>query len=334
MNAHARCDFCWRECVLEEGQQGPCGIRKNSDGKVVTLGYGQVVASGVDPVEKKPMYHLLPGSKTFSFALFGCNYTCSFCQNHLISQADSPYWPGSSGYRPRNEMSVEHLVKMLERSGAPIMSFTYSEPIVWQDFMLETAQQVHALGKLNCMVTNGSFSDRSLERVLQHIDAFNIDVKGGSQFYRTYCGGVVEPVLDALSVIASAGNKVLEVTTLVIEGVHTPDEIALLARQLSDRGVQVWHLSRFFPQYRMNDHPPTSERFLAEMLSIASESDIPHIYAGNSNLGSHQSTRCPSCSATLIKSHGYGGEARSDAEKHIIDGRCANCGATIHGRFG
>ena len=329
-----RCDFCWHRCLLAEGKTGPCGVRRNSAGRMTTLGYAQMVASAIDPIEKKPMYHLLPGSRTFSFALFGCNFTCGFCQNHRISQLDSPCWPGAKGYRALPETSAESVFRMMELADVPIMSYTYSEPIVWQDFMFETAHLVHERGKLNCMVTNGSFSEESLGRALELIDAFNIDVKGMHRFYRDYCGGSLQPVLDAIEAIAVRKEKVLEVTTLVIEGIHTSDEIASLARQLADRGVQVWHLSRFLPQYRMSDRASTSELFLSEMLAIAQESGIPHIYAGNSARGDHEKTICPTCKRVLIRSHSYAGEARTDVQRNLKEGTCLSCGTRIYGCFG
>lgn len=308
-------------------------MRTHVDGAIRTAGYGQIVASGIDPIEKKPMYHFIPGARTFSFALFGCNLTCSFCQNHRISQTDSPYWPNSVSFRALPVTSPQEIVAMMERSGTTIMSYTYSEPIVWQDFLCETARLVHEKGKLNCMVTNGTFSPSSLECILPLVDAFNIDVKGNEEFYRKHCGGSLEPVLDGIEEIASREDRVLEVTTLLIEGLHTTEEIKMLAGELAARGVKVWHLSRFFPQYRMSDRPATSERFLARMLEIASDSGIPHVYSGNSALLSYGSTSCPACHRILIESHSYAGEAHQAARKHIVGGQCSYCGERIYGRF-
>ena len=328
-----QCDFCWHQCVLSEGKTGICGIRKHTGNSLVTLGFGEVVASGVDPIEKKPMYHFLPGRKTFSFALFGCNYTCRFCQNHRISQTDSPSWPGRTGHSTPNPTTPRKLVDMMERSGCQIMSYTYSEPLVWQDYMLEVATLVRDKGKLNCMVTNGSFSPRALQRILGVIDAFNIDVKGDDRFYREYCGGALQPVLDAVETIAARRDTVLEVTTLLIEGIHTERMVKTLARQLADRGVQVWHLSRFFPHYRMTALPQTSEGFLEEMLLIAEAVGIPHVYAGNSALYAWEKTVCPACHKTLIHSHSYAGEAFNEIQQNIPGGVCASCGQRIYGRF-
>lgn len=308
-------------------------MRKHTGNSLVTLGFGQIVASGVDPIEKKPMYHFLPGRKTFSFALFGCNYTCQFCQNHRISQTDSPFWPGRSNHAGPIPMAPQELVGLMEQSGCPIMSYTYSEPLVWQDYMLQTATMVRDMGKLNCMVTNGSFSPRALQRILGLIDAFNIDVKGDDHFYRKFCGGTLQPVLDAVETIAAKRDTVLEVTSLLIEGIHTEKMVKTMARQLADRGVQVWHLSRFFPQYNMTALPPTSEKFLEEMLLVAEAVGIPYVYAGNSELYAWEKTLCPACHKTLIHSHSYAGEAFNETQQNLPGGVCASCGQHIYGRF-
>jgi pyruvate formate lyase activating enzyme len=229
--------------------------------------------------------------------------------------------------------SPEELVKVLLASGAPLMSYTYSEPIVWQDYMLATAKLVHKEGLLNCMVTNGSFSPVSLERVLPWIDAFNIDVKGDDAFYRDYCGGRLAPVMDSIGTITHTPKKVLEVTTLLIEGVHTRAMLAMIGKDLARLGVKVWHLSRFFPHYKMVDRPPSSERFLLEMLEVARGSGIPYIYAGNSVLSEWEQTCCPSCGTLLMASHSYAGEAGLDCAESVVDGNCQACGEPVYGLF-
>jgi pyruvate formate lyase activating enzyme len=334
MSQTVKCDFCYHECVIPEGGIGLCGVRECKEGRIQTLGYGVVVATAMDPIEKKPFYHVYPGKKTLSFALFGCNFTCSFCQNHRISQKDSVLYPRQSNRgKPPLQTTPQELANTLLASRAPIMSYTYSEPIVWQDYMLETARLVHQAGLINCMVTNGSFSPSSLERVLPFIDAFNIDVKGDDGFYREYCGGRLEPVLQGIRTICTIPDKILEVTTLVIEGIHTPEMLQKLGHELKQAGVQVWHLSRFFPHYRMESVPATSEEFLLEALLIAKDSGIPYIYAGNSGLTEWDRTICPSCGKTLINSHSYFGEASWESTIHIQDGRCVYCGSPIYGLF-
>jgi len=334
MSQKLRCDFCYRECMIPEGEFGRCGVRENRDGHIQTLGYGEIVATGMDPIEKKPFYHVHPGKRTLSVALFGCNFTCSFCQNHRISQTDSVMYARHDGRsRFPLQTSPQELANSLVLSRATIMSYTYSEPIVWQDYLLETAKLVHQAGLINCMVTNGSFSPTSLERVLPFIDAFNIDVKGDDHFYREYCGGRLEPVLQAIQTICATSHKILEVTTLVIESIHTPEILFQLGKELKEAGVQVWHLSRFFPHYHMESMPATSEQFLLEALLIAKDSGIPFIYAGNSGLSDWDKTICPSCGKTLIGSHSYSGEAAWESANSIQHGACVFCDYKIYGMF-
>ncbi len=330
------CDFCYRRCAIPEGKRGFCGIRENVDGELKTIGYGRVLSAAVDPIEKKPLYHVYPGGETLSIALFGCNFRCEFCQNFELSQPDGLYAPNQEKFSSAAAvpyMSPEMVVELMFNKGLKIMTYTYSEPIVWQDYMLDTAKIVHEAGGINCMVTNGSFSSDSLERVLPLIDAFNIDVKGDESFYKTYCAGSLAPVLQGVERIAGDASSVLEVTTLVIEGIHTEEHIRMMGKMLADAGVQVWHLSRFFPYYHMNHRAATTEIFLDRMLEVAAESGIPYLYAGNSGNLKHDSTSCPSCGTCLIRSHNYRGDAGLAAEKAIHNNKCAVCGEPIYGLF-
>lgn len=324
------CDFCWRMCAIAPEQRGVCGIREHKDGALRTVGYGSLVASGIDPIEKKPFYHVFPGSSTFSIALFGCNLACAFCQNHHISQKESYLYReiGTQKY-----ITPDSIARKLQSSGSRIMSYTYSEPIVWQDYMLDCATIAHNQGDVNCMITNGSFSPSSLERVLPYIDAFNIDVKGDDLFYRTYCHGRLQPVLDAVEKINATSGKVLEVTTLIIEGIHDEHAMSILAGQLQEAKVKVWHLSRFFPHWNMKDRSPTSEACLERMLAIASKSSIPYIYGGNSTNSRRQATVCPQCRQVLMPEHDYRGSAAQFASASMNGKRCRQCGYEIYGLF-
>ncbi|MGM0431150.1 MAG: AmmeMemoRadiSam system radical SAM enzyme [Spirochaetota bacterium] len=329
-----RCDFCWRMCRIREGEIGWCGVRANQGGELVTLGYGELVSVGVDPIEKKPMYHFLPGSRTLSVAMFGCNFRCASCQNSEISQPESRLSPQNEGSsRMKQFYSPEQLTAAMQSSKTRIMTYTYSDPIVWQDYMLDTATLVRQSGGLNCMVTNGSFSPSSLQRSLELIDGFNVDLKGNDSFYRTWCAGMLDPVMRSIETIAKTPGKVLEVTTLVIEGLHSTEDIAELGKRLLDAGVQVWHLSRFFPYYRMSDRKPTREQFLSACLETAADAGIPFVYGGNSANKDWDKTVCPQCGRQLFSSHSYGGEAAIQVEQSLQSGRCRACGAEIYGLF-
>lgn len=321
------CDFCWRHCSIANGKTGACGVRKNQNGTIVTTGYGQIVSMAVDPVEKKPLYHFMPGSKTFSFALFGCNYTCSFCQNYPITQKE---YMDTIPRMGKEILSPSQLCTLALDSGCPSISYTYSEPIVWQDYMIETATLAKKNGMKNIMVTNGSFSKEAIARVVPLIDAFNIDVKGDHDFYSQVCHADLEPVLDSIASVAQA-NVHLEVTTMVIEGMHTAKMIRQLGKKLKELNVQVWHLSRFFPRYKFSSRKPTSEEFLSEMIDEARLSAIPYIYGGNS--ARNDVTYCPSCHTLLMLSHSYEGKSNGVTYDSIKNGRCEHCGLPIYGYF-
>ncbi len=311
------CDFCWHHCNLSEGQRGICKVRKHVKGKLVTTTYGQIESMAVDPIEKKPLYHYYPGSSTFSFALFGCNLSCQFCQNYTLSQGEPTLSLASERVEPSKILSLAR-----ER-GCHSISYTYSEPLVWQDYMLDVATLAKKAGMQNIMVTNGSFSKEALQRLLPVIDAFNVDLKGNETFYRNVCKGSEQVVLDAIEVIGKTKAH-LEVTTMLIESMHTKEDVQALGKALHERGVQVWHLSRFFPRYKMAALAPTSEAYLSEMVALARQSGIPYIYSGNSEVG--RNTFCPSCHALLIDEH-------NQISSTFEHGTCTHCGTSIFGVF-
>lgn len=303
------CDFCFRRCCLSEGQKGYCGARQNIDGEIISVNYGQLVSLALDPVEKKPLYHFLPHTKTLSVSESGCNYSCLFCQNWEISQK----------IVKEEETDPSSLAAYCLRYGVPSVSYTYSEPLVWQDYMIRSAEEAKKKGVRNIMVTNGSFSCEALERIVPLIDAFNIDLKGDDEFYETVCKASLQPVLDGIEYIVSHGRHI-EVTTMLIEGMHDEKMVMMLGSILCERGVSVWHLSRFFPRYRMKDREETSEAFLSSMLSVAKESGIPYIYGGNTMIPAV--AVCPHCGRVL----------RDDVSQ-MLPSVCPGCGETVYGVF-
>lgn len=316
------CDLCAHLCEIADGARGRCGVRENRGGAIVTVNYGRVVALAVDPIEKKPLYHFLPGTATLSVALHGCNFTCSFCQNHEISQKET--FSATAGY----PLSPAELARQWETRPTPSVSFTYSEPLVWQDYLLDAAAILKPRGARIVMVTNGFFSDAALDRLLPVVDAFNIDVKGDDRFYRERCGGRLDPVLRGIERIAAAPGKVLEATTLVIEGAHTADDIVALGKRLAACGVQVWHLSAYHPAYRLS-LPATSERFLLALCDrVRAEVLIPYVYAGNIRSSDGDHTRCAACDLLLITRRGF-----SVIDNLIRDDRCPSCHRPVYGLF-
>jgi len=312
----AKCDFCYRECALSEGQRGICHIRVNRDGTIVTENYGEVVALALDPIEKKPLYHFRPGSHTLSVALFGCNLFCSFCQNYSISQNEFYQ------RRPGRCISPNVFIQRAIEEKVSV-SFTYSEPIVWQDYLLDCARMAKDAAIPTILVSNGTFSKASLSRMLPFIDAYSIDLKGDESFYRRYSKGSAKPVIAGLETLAKTSATV-EVTTLLIEDEHTLADVKELGTMLQDLGIRVWHLSRYHPAYRL-DHPATGEPFLQEALAVAKELKIPHIYGGNSS--QDQDTYCPECGALLIKRFPH------HVKTFLQAGKCA-CSHQLYGDMG
>ena len=295
------CDFCYRHCSIAEGMTGWCRSRTASGGIIRDVSYGHLAAIADDPIEKKPLYHFLPGTRTLSIAMEGCSLDCDFCQNFHIAKEhhDNP------GFH-----TPESIEGFAAENGYKSISFTYTEPIVWQDYMLETAKEAEKDSIKTVMVSNGTFSDEALDRILPSIDAYNIDLKGDAEFYKSICHGSIEPVLDGIERIVEYGSHI-EVTTLVIEGIHTKKMIRELGGMLSKRSVKVWHITPFYPMRRMSDRKATSMPFLLSMAEEARKSGIPHIYALDDEL------ECPDC----------GNRSR----RQESDGICQACGNRIYG---
>jgi len=317
-----RCDFCEHRCHIERGKRGRCGIRENRDGTIVTINYGKLVSLALDPVEKKPLYHFLPGTQTLSLALHGCNFSCRFCQNYSISQKE--FFDPDAG----EMISPAEVVRIAKERRTPSISFTYSEPTVWQDYLLDTARLAKTEGIRTVMVTNGYFTEEALERLLPLVDAFNIDLKGSNEFYQRQCGATQAPVLRNIARIAREQGKVLEVTTLVIDAIHHDDEIFSLGVALAERGVQVWHLSAYHPAYRATE-PPTDPRRLGQIFEeIRKKIPIPHLYLGNLWSTEGNDTRCSSCGTLLIARRGF-----TVAHNVLQEGSCPSCGASLYGIY-
>lgn len=318
-----RCDFCEHRCNLADGERGKCAIRRREGDRIRTFNYGEHVSLAVDPIEKKPLYHFYPGSEVLSSALFGCNMGCEFCQNASISQ---PEFFGSLNTR---YIGPDELARERREGGYPVVAYTYSEPTVWQDYMLDAARTVHASGGTNVMVTNGFFTREALDRFLPVIDAFNIDLKGGDTFYRELCKTPMKPILRNIRAIAGMENgPVLEVTTMLLEGAHTEEEIMELAHALDDAGVQVWHLSCFRPSYKMRDWKSTGEEFLERIyMRSKEETKIPFIYGFSRRHREYEQTFCPNCGRVCIDRWGF-----EVNHNHLLGGRCPSCGTEIYGR--
>lgn len=278
-NSGVQCSVCGHRCVIKDGDRGICGVRENLGGKLYSLNYGKSVAAAVDPIEKKPLYHYLPGSLTYSLAAAGCNFRCVWCQNWEISQ--SP--------KPRNavegcEISPEEHARRACAFGCPSVSYTYSEPTVFVEYALDTMKLARENGLKNIWVSNGFMTKETLDVILPFLDAANIDFKGpDDDVYMKYCGGFAAPVMENLKQLSGAGVH-LEITTLVVPDVNDKSEqlkrIAdFIAQEL--RPDIPWHISRFFPSWKMPDTPPTPMETLQKARDIGRLAGLRHIHIGN-----------------------------------------------------
>ena len=316
------CRVCPHLCKIAEGKSGICGVRINNGGKPELLSYGAISGLAVDPVEKKPLYHYYPGYRILSVGSWGCNMRCDFCQNYHISQE----------VRINREKSIPPSA-LASKAMATAMNigiaYTYNEPAIWYEYVMDTAKLVKSLGMKNVMVTNGFITPDILSEYLTVTDAFNVDLKAfNDRVYRELTGAGIDPVKKALQAVRKAG-KHLEITTLVIPGRNDSsgemeEEVKWIAGELG-KGTPL-HLSRYFPVYRRDD-PATPEKKLAELRSVASEY-LDYVYIGNSASDAGQDTNCPRCGQIITERRGY--EVR-----HIntSDGRCNSCGETIYPDF-
>ncbi|MEZ5071738.1 MAG: AmmeMemoRadiSam system radical SAM enzyme [Bacteroidales bacterium] len=318
-----RCNLCPHHCTLENGQTGRCRTRKNMDGILMTESYGILSAISLDPVEKKPLYHFLPGRPILSIGSFGCNLRCAFCQNCHISQA------GIERFDHHPVRDPEDIVQKAKLSRNNIgLAYTYNEPTVYFEYMHQAARLIHEQGQRNVMVTNGFIEEEPLRILLPLIDAFNIDLKSfRNEFYQTHAGSTLQPVLRSIEQVAKSG-KHLEITCLLIPGLNdSPTEWRALLSWLSDHagGELVLHVSRYHPASNMS-LPPTPRSVIEEFTALARE-HFPFTYPGNVG-GLNQDTHCPQCGMVLIRRSGYHTEIVG------LDGNaCGACRQSIPGIF-
>ncbi|MBN2645880.1 MAG: AmmeMemoRadiSam system radical SAM enzyme [Desulfuromonadaceae bacterium] len=317
-----QCRLCPHGCHIQAGQRGRCRVRENRDGTLMSLNYGRVVATHVDPVEKKPLFHYAPGSRCFSFAAMGCNFSCRHCQNATISQV--------RGRIDGDRLMPQHLVAMAEDMRCHSIAYTYTEPTVFYEMVYETAQLASARGIDNLLVSNGFIEEQPLRQVIPFLTAANIDLKSFREdVYRSLCGGRLEPVLQTLRRLREA-EVWLEVTTLVIPG-YNDDEQQLaaltefIARELGPDTP--WHVSAFFPTYRLTDVPPTPVATLKKARSIGLAAGLHYVYLGNVP-GEAETTHCPQCGQAVIVRAGYRLQ-----ELSVVDGMCSSCETPIAGRL-
>jgi pyruvate formate lyase activating enzyme len=319
-----RCIACAHRCVLRPSRVGLCGVRQNRGGRLYTLVYGQVVASQAEPIEKKPLYHFLPGSEAFSVATQGCNFHCSYCQNWHISQAHREGRVPESRY-----VAPEGVVEEAVAAGARSIAYTYVEPTVFLEYALDTMTRARAAGLRNVFVTNGYESHEALDLLVPYLDAANVDLKAANDnFYRHVCGARWEPVRDTIVELRGRGVWV-ELTTLLIPGLNDDrDELRAMAEWIATAlGPETpWHLTRFQPAYRLSKFEPTPAATLVDAARIAGEVGLRHVYVGNAPEVEVATTSCARCGERLI--------GRADfavTEWRLVEGRCPRCKHSLAG---
>jgi pyruvate formate lyase activating enzyme len=295
-NLEVKCELCPRHCIIEEGKFGNCHARRNKNGQLMSDVYGKIAALNLDPIEKKPLYHFYPGSEILSVGTTGCNLHCVFCQNYELSQCDILHH-----VMYKNLTSEELLKQVLQHKGNIGLAFTYNEPIVNYEYVVDTARLVKQNSRMTVMVSNGYINPDPLHKLLEYIDAFNIDLKGFTEgFYKKYTKSTLAPVLETIKDIAKS-TKHLELTFLAIPTINDDEDNfeAMCKWIMNETGEDtVLHISRFFPRYELNQYP-TPPELLFDMYDMA-KSYLKHVYLGNMATELHSNTFCPKCNNTLI----------------------------------
>ncbi|MFH1655922.1 MAG: AmmeMemoRadiSam system radical SAM enzyme [Candidatus Omnitrophota bacterium] len=321
-NKSVQCQLCPRRCVIPNKKRGFCGVRENREGILYSLVYAKPCAVHVDPIEKKPLFHVLPGTGSFSIATVGCNLRCKFCQNWEISQA-------RPGEVRTYDLSPEELVSEAKKSGSKSIAYTYTEPTIFYEYMLDIAKIAKKEGLLNVMHSAGHINEKPLRELCKYLDAANIDLKGFSEeYYGELTLGHLDSVLRTLKILKEEGVWV-EITNLVLPGLNDDSkmikDMCLWIKENLGDDVPV-HFSRFHPMYKLTNLSPTPVATLEKAKKIAEEAGLKYIYIGN--LAGHvaESTYCPKCQKTVIGRKGY-----FITEMNIKNGRCIFCGEKISG---
>jgi len=319
-----RCDLCNHRCVINDGEKGICYVRENIGGVLYSLVYNKIIAENSDPIEKKPLFHFMPGTSSLSIATMGCNFRCFYCQNYGISRTPSDF-----GIIDGKEVTPEEIVRHALANGDSSISYTYTEPTIFFELAYDTAKIAKKNGLKNVFVTNGFMTRESLEMIKPYLDAANVDLKSFSNdTYREKMGGRLKPVLNNIILMKEMGMWV-EVTTLVIPTINdSGKELKQIADFIAgvDKGMP-WHISAYYPSYK-SDIPPTSVGQIKKAVEIGKKAGLEYVYGGNIPGGLFENTYCPTCKSMLIERNGL-----YVVSNKLKGGRCPNCGEKIKGIF-
>lgn len=320
-----QCHLCPNQCIILHGKRGNCHARENRAGVLYSIVYGMPCTAGADPIEKKPLFHFMPGTRTYSIATPGCNLHCMWCQNWQISQRgpeDVECFP----------MSPEEVVAAALKAKCKSISYTYVEPSIFYEYMLDCAKLAHKKGLKNIMITNGYINPEPAKQLFKYMDVCNIDLKGFSdEFYKKYCGGKLQPVLDTIK-LARLMKVWVELTTLLIPGLN--DDGHILRKMCewvkNEVGAEVpLHFSRFFPYYKMAHLEPTPPETILRAHNIAKDVGLKHVYVGNMPTDGLEDTYCASCGKKLISR----GVMFTVSSNKVKQGKCGFCGKKVEGVF-
>lgn len=319
-----RCHLCNHRCKIQEGRRGICGVRENQDGKLYSLVYGKIIAEHIDPIEKKPLYNFLPGSKTYSIGTVGCNFHCKHCQNFDISQ----YPHEHKGEIIGQERTPEQIVAAAKASGCQAIAYTYTEPTIFYEFAYDTAALAQKEGIKNIFVSNGYMSAEAARQIAPYLNAINIDLKAFTDtFYKEICGARLKPVLETVQRFKTMDVWV-ETTTLIIPGLNDDNaQLRDVASFVKSVGVEVpWHVSGFYPAHKLLDRPPTPVATLRRAREIGIKEGLRYVYEGNVKGETGENTYCHVCGAVAIERSGL-----LFIRNHLHDEKCPECGAAIDG---
>ncbi len=322
-DGRVKCNLCNHRCVILPSKRGICGVRENREGKLFSLVFGRAISMNIDPIEKKPLFHLLPGSTSFSIATVGCNFRCLQCQNHEISQM-----PVDHNRIEGSVVPPSKIVSLARENGCRSISYTYTEPTIYFEYAYETATLARQEGIRNIFVTNGYMTEEALKMIHPYLDAANVDLKSyREKFYKEVCGARLGPVLENLKLMKALGVWV-EVTTLVIPTLNDSEkEFEEIAQFILSLGTEVpWHLSAFYPTYKMLHLPRTPSATLHRAREIGIKAGLRYVYCGNIPGQGGEDTICPDCGRTVIERMGFR-VVRND----VIRGKCRHCHALIEG---
>ena len=322
-NEKVRCLLCNHHCLIKTGRKGLCGVRENRSGTLVSLVYEKVIASNCDPIEKKPLFHFLPGTRSYSIATVGCNFRCMFCQNADISQM-----PTDHDRIMGQDMTPEKIVDEALSTRSATIAYTYTEPTVFFELAVDTARLATSKGLKNVFVSNGYMTVQCLREIFPDLHAANVDLKAFSEkFYREQCGAKLEPVLKALEAMKEMGVW-LEVTTLLIPGLNdSTEELREIAQFLADLDQNIpWHISRFHPTYRLTHISSTPPERIRRARDLGYEAGLKYVYTGNLPGDEGEKTFCHECGKLLIDRVGF-----TITQNKLQKGCCPNCAENIPG---